>query len=1036
MYFLQFKRSNDNHWRERPLNIAWLSVCALLVFLMQAGFLCLETGKVRSKNSINVAAKNLSDFILSAMVFWLFGFAIMFGDSNLGYFGSSDFAFGAANTPEQYSFFFFQLMFCGTTATLVSGAVAERMSYGGYLLVTLILCSFIYPFVGHWSWASLYSNEYSGWLEQLGFIDFAGSTVVHSVGGWVSLAAITIIGARKGRFNQNATFPGGSNLPLSVLGTLLIWFGWFGFNGGSTLGFTAEVPLILVNTCLAAAFGGATTGAICMLRHRYMDVSYLLNGVIAGLVAITASANIVTPLSSAIIGAFAGVVMIFGESVMHRYKLDDALSVIPAHLFAGIWGTLAVALFHADLAFLSPQFWHQLKVQVFGVFIIGTFSFGVSWTALYFLNRIYPLRVSANQEYLGMNVTEHRATTETFDLLNSMSSQEQNANFAERVPEEPFTETGQIAKQYNKVIDRVQFEMTQRDAALDDFKSSEKRKSAILNSSMDSIVTINLQGQIIEFNPASERTFGCLQSKVKNKSFIELFILEKDQETVLASLKAKFVASNGLLINRRNTIVLRRSTYDEFPAEITITGTTFASSSTNEFTLHIRDVTRQRRLQEKLKQLAYSDPLTGLYNRTFLLDSLSTALKAIKKTHKSIALFFLDLDRFKKINDTLGHKAGDELLLEVAFRLTDVTRENDVIARWGGDEFVVMMTGNHNQSTVITSATKILQVMRNHVVLGGRELKIPTSIGVSITNNPELEPMTLIQQADIAMYHAKQAGRDNVKLFEQSMAQKASEQFDFEQDLSQAIKDGNDFFMLYQPKVNKHTELVSLEGLVRLDMPNRGLISPSDFIPLAEYSGQIIDLEELIIKMVFKQLQTWSKKFNQLCRVSINLSGKHLLSDSFLPFLKETMATYNIPGHWLELEVTESVFLNDIERCINVLQQLKSLDITISIDDFGTGYSSLNYLKNLPIDVLKIDRSFVQECAELNEDAKICATIVALAASLGLKTVAEGVETPAQFSFLIENNCDLFQGFYFHRPLMPEKIEPLLENFVSSNVNN
>ena len=337
-----------------------------------------------------------------------------------------------------------------------------------------------------------------------------------------------------------------------------------------------------------------------------------------------------------------------------------------------------------------------------------------------------------------------------------------------------------------------------------------------------------------------------------------------------------------------------------------------------------------------------------------------------------------------------------------------------------------MMTGNHNETTVVTSATKILQVMREAVNLGGRDLKIPTSIGISITTDTNCQPMTLIQQADIAMYNAKQAGRDNFKIFELTMARDASDQFNFEQTLRQAIQAARQFVMFYQPKVNKHRELVGLEALVRLELSPGKFTSPADFIPVAEESGQIIALEELILRLVFEQLASWHSTYPLTPRVSINLSGIHLLSDTFLPFLNQCMEEFAIPGAWIEFEVTESVFLNDIERCIQVLQVLQGMEIAISIDDFGTGYSSLNYLKNLPVDVLKIDRSFVVECASQKEDAKICSTIIELASTLGINTIAEGVETKAQFEFLTAHGCDHFQGYHFYRPLSVARIDGLL----------
>lgn len=995
--------------------------------MMQAGFLCLETGKIRSKNSINVAAKNLSDFIIAAIVYWMFGFGLMFGDSIWGIFGTSEHFFGATQTPWQISFFFFQMMFCGTAATLMSGAVAERMSFHGYLIITTILCSVIYPVVGHWVWAGAYHQGNTGWLESIGFIDFAGSTVVHSVGGWIALAATIIIGPRLGRFDKSRRLPVGNNLPMAVLGTLLIWLGWFGFNGGSTLALNESVPAVLLNTCLAAAWGGLAASGLFVVRHRYVEVTYILNGVIAGLVSITASAHMVSPLSAALIGFVGGIILYIGNWLMDKWQVDDVLSVVPAHLFAGIWGTLAVALFaRTESLPENATHWSQLQVQLLGVVIIGLFSFGISFAFISFINRLTPLRVSNKNEMLGMNISEHRASTELIDLLSSMKTQEDKRDFAAKVPVEPFTEVGQIARQYNRVINRVKEEMHQRDQAIENFRSSEKRKSAILDSSMDSIITIDLKGFVLEFNPAAERTFGQHKNQVVGSSFINTFVLEKDRPDVQHSLEHKFATSSGLLINRRNSISLKRGGGDIFPAEITITSANVGRESMDEFTLHVRDVTRQHKLQNKLRQQAYSDPLTGLYNRAYLIEQLNRALTANETSGDITAIFFLDLDRFKKINDTLGHKAGDELLLEVAARLSRVVRQNDVIARWGGDEFVVMMRGTLTVQATEHTAEKILQVMREPVALGGRELKIPTSIGIALAYDSHISAETLIQHADIAMYFAKKAGRDTYKVFVDEMANTASHQFHSEQALRQSLNTNDAFHVVYQPKVNNEQTIIGLEALARWQHPDGHWIPPTEFIPLAEEANLIIEIEEHIIELVCRQLCEWDALGIATPPVAINLSGKHLHSPHLLPFVKKILQQYSLPGELLEFEVTEGVFLTEMELCIEVLTELQKLGICIAIDDFGTGYSSLSYLKRLPVNVLKIDRSFVDECATSEEDAKICATIISLAQNLELKTVAEGVETAAQFDFLSEQGCDEFQGYYFFKPLSNTDIQSYL----------
>lgn len=748
---------------------SWILISAALVFVMQAGFLCLESGLVRSKNSINVAAKNITDFIISVAIFWCFGFALMFGESQSGWFGFSEFFFGEQKTPFQVSFFVFEVMFCGTAATLLSGAVAERMSFNAYIVTTIILCAFIYPVCGHWAWSSLYSPENFGWLEKLGFVDFAGSTIVHSLGGSVALAAILIIGPRMGRFGKEGQPINGSNLPMSVLGTLLLWIGWFGFNGGSTLFLTDQVPIILLNTCVAAAWGGITASVCHYYFHRYIDIVYILNGVIAGLVAITAGCHVVSPKSAMFIGMIAGVVVYAGCILLEKLEIDDAIGVIPAHLFAGIWGTSAVAIF-GDLSLIDNGLsrGEQLSVQLLGIVCVCTYSFVVSYLLLKLINVFVPLRVSRGDEIIGMNISEHKASTELIDLLGAMREQQFDEE-AEPVFEEPFTEVGQIAKQYNKVIARVKKEIFKRDNAISQFVTSEKRKGAILDASMDSIISIDLNGNILEFNPAAERTFGYLKHHVVGRNFIDLFVLEKNRKDIKESLKHKFSGSRGLLRHRRNSLLLCRQSNDEFPAEISITGADFHNQTQNEFTLHIRDITRETKLKDKLKQLAYNDSLTGLYNRAYLTNTLYATIEKCKENKENVVLFFLDLDRFKQINDTLGHKAGDELLCEVARRLEKVTRLTDTISRWGGDEFIVFMSGYFEADFASRKANDILEIMRHPLILEGKELSIATSIGIAISEGGNINADELIQNADTAMYYAKQKGRDNFQLIDEAV---------------------------------------------------------------------------------------------------------------------------------------------------------------------------------------------------------------------------------------------------------------------------
>ncbi|MCZ6672668.1 MAG: ammonium transporter, partial [Verrucomicrobia bacterium] len=447
------------------LNTSWLLVCTALVLLMQAGFACLETGLVRAKNSINVAIKNLVDFCASSLIFWCFGFGLMFGASASGLFGTSDFFFNWVTDPKGTTFFLFMLMFCGTATTLVSGAVAERMRFSGYLMVTVVIATLIYPVTGHWMWAESSSGSPGGWLKDLGFIDFAGSTVVHSVGAWVALAAILILGPRKGRFDQRVPMQG-HNLPIASLGVFLLWFGWLGFNGGSLLELNNRVPLVIANTILAPVVGGLTALAIGWWYYGRPEVLVTMNGILAGLVAITASAHIMTPWATLAIGAVAGVIVMGSTLWLEKMQIDDVIGAVPVHGFAGVWGTIAVALFaDPDMFGTGLGRWEQLSVQVLGVASSFVWAFGMGFGLLYAINRFSPLRVTEEEEHQGLNVAEHGASTAILDLMVEMDHQRQKSDFSQHVTIEPHTEVGQIAGEYNRVLDAVNSETFRREAA-------------------------------------------------------------------------------------------------------------------------------------------------------------------------------------------------------------------------------------------------------------------------------------------------------------------------------------------------------------------------------------------------------------------------------------------------------------------------------------------------------------------------------------------------------------------------------------------
>ena len=450
----------------------WVINCAILVFIMQAGFMCMETGLSRHKNSINVALKNAADFGVSVVIFWIFGFGLMFGTSYNGFFGT-DLFFFKTDKAEYMTYFVFQAMFVATAATIISGAVAERMKFNGYLIMTVLATGIIYPIVGHWAWSSSYLSKYdtvnqllsvtgeiktSGWLSNLGFVDFAGSTIVHSVGGWIALAAVIILGPRIGKYSEaNKGKFTGSSFPLAVLGTLILWFGWFGFNGGSNGAMDETVPLILINTFLAAAFGLLTGLSISYYKFKKPDPFYIILGPLAGLVAITAGCNSMTSVTSIFVGIVGAIIAIIVNEILNKFEIDDVVGAVPVHLAAGIWGTLAVGFF-SDLSILDTGLdrFSQIKIQLIGVVSVGAFTFISSFMILNFFNKFYPLRVSPVQEELGLNIAEHNAVSIEHDLISILDKQSISGDLKIRGPQDPFTAGGVIGLYYNKLMSKLE----------------------------------------------------------------------------------------------------------------------------------------------------------------------------------------------------------------------------------------------------------------------------------------------------------------------------------------------------------------------------------------------------------------------------------------------------------------------------------------------------------------------------------------------------------------------------------------------------
>jgi diguanylate cyclase (GGDEF)-like protein/PAS domain S-box-containing protein len=440
------------------------------------------------------------------------------------------------------------------------------------------------------------------------------------------------------------------------------------------------------------------------------------------------------------------------------------------------------------------------------------------------------------------------------------------------------------------------------------------------------------------------------------------------------------------------------------------------------------DISEKKMSEERIYHLAHYDALTGLPNRTSFHNEFEEALSHAKRHGRRVALLFLDLDQFKLINDASGHPAGDELLKQVALRLKQTVREEDIVARLGGDEFTVLLDDIPSVEDVDLVAEKILQTLATPFHLDHSELVITTSIGISVFPGDGDDASTLLKNADTAMYRAKAQGRNNSQFFTAEMKTHASERLRLESEMRAALKN-NEFLLHYQPQVDTLSgEIIGLETLVRWQHPEKGLIPPGVFIPVAEDSGLIVPLGEWIMKEACKQYRKWQDTGLEPVRIAVNLSGRQFVRQDLRGMVEKVLDDAGIAPSAIELELTESTIMEHVEETVETLKTLRDLGVHLSIDDFGTGYSSMAYLKRFTIDKLKIDQSFVRDLATDSDDAAIVIATIAMAHALNLTVIAEGVETEEQLQFLKENGCEQMQGYYFSRPLPVEKITELLRS--------
>ncbi len=552
--------------------------------------------------------------------------------------------------------------------------------------------------------------------------------------------------------------------------------------------------------------------------------------------------------------------------------------------------------------------------------------------------------------------------------------------------------------------------------------------ASVFDGSLNGVVITDAESRIIKVNPAFSRILGYAADEVVGRK-TSVFKSKRHDASFYQELWTK-LRNEG---EWEGEIWDRRKDGDIIPLWQSISAVRDMQGRVKYFIGVFYDLTEQKRSAAHIHHLAYYDSLTDLPNRQLFKDRCDQAMRMSQRTGKKLCLLFLDLDRFKYVNDSLGHPVGDELLRAVAQRLAQCLRRSDTIARLGGDEFIVLLQNISGAEDAGKAARKILTALARPFVIQGHRLEVRTSIGVSCYPGDGEDATTLIKNADLAMYQAKEDGRDRFMFYQAHLTDQANERLFLEGELRKAMQRG-ELYLHYQPQFDlSDGRLVGSEALLRWRHPERGMISPDKFISIAEDTGLIIPLGEWTLREACRQAMEWACKGLGLHGIAVNISGVQIERSDLVRSVADILAQTGLPPQFLELEITETYVMRQAQRNVQVLDGLRALGVSLAIDDFGTGQSSLAYLKRLPVDKLKIDRSFISDLPSEENEAAIARAIVALGHSLHLKVLAEGIETPAQAQFLKELGCDEAQGYLFSRPIDAASMEGIISEHGKSS---
>ena len=993
----------------RRLDVAWILGSASLVFLMQIGFMLLEAGSVRTKNAVNVVQKNLLDFAFATLTFLSVGYMLAFGASNaLGFVGyDKALLFVNAIPSPDVAFLVFQIMFCGTVATIVSGAVAERMALRAYLVCAVVVAGLIYPVFAHWAWGDALDPAEGAVLAASGFVDFAGATTIHATGAWVALAACVVLGARAGRYDSEGrvvSFHGHSPV-LAAGGAFLLFIGWMGFNGGSALAADGSAAPIILNTVIAGAAGAGGGYALGWRTGRTISHTLPINGMIGGLVAVTAGCHILDPVAAMLVGLVGGTVANLGNDfIQDRLRVDDAVGAIGAHGLAGAFGTMAVALLAPVELLPTGGRVAQAGVQALGVATNFAWAFGVGLVVIGTLDRLTSIRVSRSDELFGLNAAEHGArmgTGHVEDAIEGLLTG--TAGLNTRLTVRPGDDTERLTRLFNDLMARLEREERTRaeDIAFARDLDEHARISALADAAFEAIM-LSVNGVVVEANAAARALFGIGDPDMGSRPVRDLMhpgswrairdqIEAADDEP--HEVDAQGLDGTALPVELR----CRTIDYRGLPTQVLAMG----------------DLRSRRRAESRIVHLALHDTLTDLPNRASFNAQLATVVAAAGTGQVGAALLLVDLDKFKNVNDTYGHQAGDAVIVEAARRMVASVRTSDVVARLGGDEFAVLLPRLTDETQAAELAARIVAALAVPVELAtGERIEVGASVGLALCPRDGAGAAELVQAADIALYAAKNAGRNRFATFDPKIGEEYRRAQHLEAELMHAVR-LNQLELHFQPRLGiAEGEIESYEALLRWTHPELGFISPGEFIPLAERSDAIVEIGAWVLHRSCEVAATELGRAG----VSVNVSPRQFRDENFIKVLEEALRRSGLDPARLELEITESTLMEDDAAAERIMARARALGVRIALDDFGTGYSSLSYLTRFRFDTIKIDRSFVKAMSEDANARSIVESIVGLAGTLDLSVVAEGVEDEAQLRMVTESGCQEVQGFLVSRP--------------------